>query len=67
MFQIEKFKNLPQHQSLLDRVARVIIEDSRVIGLYIYGSQTADEYSDVDLYKKIKMPFLMYSKYKTLN
>ena len=48
-------------------VFRVIIEDSRVIGLYVYGSQTADEYSDVDLYKKIKMPFLMYSKYKTLN
>lgn len=49
MFQIEKFSKLPKHQSLLDRAAKVITSDSRVIGLYVYGSPNADEYSDVDL------------------
>lgn len=49
MFQIEKFKKLPQHQSLLDRVATVIVEDSRVLGLYVYGSHDSDEFSDIDL------------------
>ncbi|MHA1200016.1 MAG: hypothetical protein ACTSQF_11865 [Candidatus Heimdallarchaeaceae archaeon] len=49
MYQVEKFKNLPKHQSLINRAAEVIIADTRVVGLYVGGSQTADEYSDVDL------------------
>lgn len=49
MYTIEKFKNLPEHQALLNKVAKVITEDPRVIGLYVYGSQEADEYSDIDL------------------
>ncbi len=49
MHQIEKFKNLPKHQSLLNKVAKIITEDPRVVGLYLGGSQSADEYSDIDL------------------
>ena len=49
MYKIDKFSQLPKHQSLLDRAARVITSDPRVIGLYVYGSPIADEYSDVDL------------------
>lgn len=49
MFQVEKFINLPKHQSLLERAAKVLIEDPRVRGIYVGGSQSADEYSDVDL------------------
>ena len=49
MFKVEKFSNLPKHQSLTDRAARVLIEDPRVKGIYIGGSQEADEFSDVDL------------------
>ncbi|MCE7741298.1 MAG: hypothetical protein GOP50_02465 [Candidatus Heimdallarchaeota archaeon] len=49
MYSIEKFKNLPKHQDLIDRATEVVIADSRVVGLYIGGSQTADEYSDIDL------------------
>jgi len=50
MYQVEKFSNLPNHQSLIDRATKVLIEDPRVIGLCIGGSQKADEYSDVDLF-----------------
>lgn len=49
MYQIEKFKNLPKHQSLIERAAKVLTEDSRVRGIYVGGSQSADEFSDVDL------------------
>ncbi len=49
MYTIEKFANLPKHQSLLDRAVKVYTEDPRVIGLYVHGSQDADEYSDIDI------------------
>lgn len=49
MFQVEKFISLPKHQSLLERAAKVLIEDPRVRGIYVGGSQSADEFSDVDL------------------
>ncbi|TET80380.1 MAG: hypothetical protein E3J43_02235 [Candidatus Heimdallarchaeota archaeon] len=49
MFQVEKFSKLPKHQSLLERTAEVLIKDSRVRGIYVGGSQSADEFSDVDL------------------
>ncbi|MHA2309358.1 MAG: hypothetical protein ACXABJ_08785 [Candidatus Heimdallarchaeaceae archaeon] len=49
MYKIDKFSKLPKHQSLLDRAAKVITSDPRVIGLYVYGSQESDEYSDIDL------------------
>ncbi|MEE9410801.1 MAG: hypothetical protein V3V41_07730 [Candidatus Heimdallarchaeota archaeon] len=49
MYQIEKFINLPKHQSLVDRATSVLIGDSRVKAIYLGGSQKADEYSDVDL------------------
>ncbi len=49
MFYIKKFDKLPKHQSLIERSVKVITEDTRVVGLYIGGSPTADEYSDIDL------------------
>ena len=48
MFQTEKFKDLPQHQSLVDRACEILSKDSRVKALYLSGSLSADEYSDVD-------------------
>ncbi len=49
MFQVEKFRDLPKHQSLIDRAVTNLKEDPRVKGVYIGGSSQADEYSDVDL------------------
>ena len=46
---VEKFKNLPKHQSIIHRAVKTVTNDSRVIGLYIGGSQSADQYSDIDL------------------
>ena len=47
MFKTEKFKDLPQHQSLVDRACEILSKDSRVKALYLSGSLSADEYSDV--------------------
>lgn len=49
MHQIEKFSNLPKHQDLVNRAAEVLMKDKRCRGIYVSGSSTADEYSDVDL------------------
>ncbi len=49
MFQVEKFRNLPKHQSLIERAAKVLTEDSRVKAIYIGGSQSADDFSDIDI------------------
>jgi hypothetical protein len=49
MYSIKKFANLSNHQSLLNKVAKVVCEDSRVAGLYVYGSPEANEYSDIDI------------------
>jgi len=49
MYKVEKFNNLPDHQSLIDRIEDILIKDPRVKGLYIGGSKRADEFSDIDL------------------
>ena len=49
MFFVEKFKDLPKHQTLIDRAVGVVTADPRVVGLYVGGSPSADEYSDIDL------------------
>ena len=49
MYKVAKFSNLPQHQALLGKVAKILCEDTRVLGLYVYGSPMADEYSDIDI------------------
>ena len=49
MYPVEKFANLPKHQSLIDKAVEVLKEDSRVKGIYISGSRKADEFSDIDL------------------
>ena len=49
MYHVEKFDQLPLHQFLITRAAEVIISDSRVVGLHVGGSQSSDEFSDIDL------------------
>lgn len=49
MYHIEKFSNLPKHQDFVNKAAKVLIEDKRCRGIYVSGSLSADEYSDVDL------------------
>jgi hypothetical protein len=48
MYPIKKFSNLPKHQGLVNRATEVLIKDKRCRGIYVSGSQVADEYSDVD-------------------
>ena len=49
MYDVPKFSNLPKHQSLTTRACEILSKDSRVKAIYVGGSQSADEYSDVDL------------------
>ena len=48
MYPIKKFSNLPKHQDLVNKAVEVLKKDKRCRGIYVSGSQTADEYSDVD-------------------
>jgi len=49
MYPIEKFSNLPEHQDLVDRAVDILKKDKRCKGIYISGSLSADEWSDVDI------------------
>ncbi len=49
MYTVERFRNLPNHQSLTTRACEFLSKDSRVKAIYLSGSMSADEYSDVDL------------------
>lgn len=44
-----RFLDQPNHRELVDRAVGVLSEDPRVRGLYLSGSPTTDEYSDIDL------------------
>lgn len=49
MFQAKKFQHLLEHQSLVNRACEILSKDSRVQAIYLSGSLSADEYSDIDL------------------
>ncbi|MHA2357535.1 MAG: hypothetical protein ACXABK_02045 [Candidatus Heimdallarchaeaceae archaeon] len=48
MVEVEKFSNLPKHMSLIKRATELLSKDKRVKGLFIAGSDKADEFSDID-------------------